>query len=102
MRLKDQLISYLFNKKEWVHKGEILDKKWYYTNCNKTFMQNTIDRELRRAEEESKIAVKKDPIHKGNMYKYLPKEIRERYIPTSLRTDKNILFKDLTTNIKKL
>jgi hypothetical protein len=99
MTLKDQLVKYLFeNPKEikdgWYRKGMITDdEKFSYKELGKTkyYLAETCGRELRHAEEESRIATKK--IDGQSFYKFLPVERRSKYVPFSLRVNKDELFK---------
>jgi len=98
MSLKEQLVSYIFRQEGWVHKGQILEEKWYNAKQTKKYMANSVDRDLRIAENERQIAVKEDPNHRGNVYKYIPEVLRSHYIPTSQRPigQENVLFTPLT------
>lgn len=93
--LKNQLVSYIYKQNIWIPKGVILDRKWYHDNKNARYMPNTVDRELRHAEEESLIAVRQ--AGKSTEYKYLTLAYKRYYIPWSQRPDdnKSQKFKDI-------
>lgn len=80
--LQDKLVHYLFERKDWIPKGEILLLTWK-DDKGKRYMADTVSRKLREAESEKRIAVKPDGV--SVVYKWLPYERRSRYIPTSVR-----------------
>lgn len=80
--LQDKLVFFLFENKGWVSKGEITRKIWR-SDKGTTFLPETVGRSLRSAEENHRIAVKYEG--KNTLYKWLPFERRESYIPTSQR-----------------
>lgn len=93
--LKEQLIKYLAINHDWHAKGHLTDTlKWQYLESGeiKTAMADTISRKLREAEEEKRIA-RKD-LGKSCQYKFLPPDIRDKYICWSDRSNdkKDILF----------
>jgi hypothetical protein len=67
----------------WVAKGEITARQWKDEKGH-TFLPETVGRKLREAEEDRRIAVKKTG--KSVSYKWIPHELRKKYIPTSERT----------------
>jgi hypothetical protein len=76
--VKDLSLTY----PSWVAKGEITARQWKDDN-GRTFLPETVGRKLREAEENRRIAVKKTG--KSVSYKWLPFELRAKYIPTSER-----------------
>lgn len=88
--LKEKLVKHLsLQYPLWVAKGELTAIQWKDDN-GKTFLPETVGRKLREAEAESKIAVKDQGV--SVQYKWIPHEMRSRYIPTSERSC-NELFK---------
>lgn len=84
--------------KEWFAKGTLTaDMTWKHDrgakNYGKRYLPETVGRALRHLEEMSVIAVKDDGI--SVQYKWIPTEMRARYIPWSRRPDdrKKILFR---------
>lgn len=67
----------------WVAKGEITAMQWK-DDGGKTFLPETVGRKLREAEGLKRIAVKEKGV--SVQYKWIPHEIRSKYIPTSERT----------------
>lgn len=90
------LVSHLKHL-SWVSKGALTaDKEWRHQNgkyAGVRYLPETVGRALRSLEEKGLIAVKDEGI--SVVYKYLPAELRERYIPWSTRPDslKHILFR---------
>lgn len=85
--LVDKLVHHLFLNKEntnkgWVPKYALLGLNWRYDD-GRTYLPSTVDRKLREAEENRRIAVKYEG--KNTLYKWLPYERRKDYIPTSER-----------------
>jgi hypothetical protein len=81
--LKQQLVKYMQTHSEWVNKGVILSMTWKDQRRFTTYLPDTVSRKLREAESESLIAVKSDG--KTVQYKWIPFEMRKRYIPKSER-----------------
>jgi len=75
---------------DWNPKGFLLQMRWQNQRNFTYYIASTVDRGLRSLEASSRIAVKYEG--KNTLYKWLPFERREKYIPTSERTDNN-LFK---------
>lgn len=73
----------------WVSKGALTALVWR-DDKGKTFLPETVGRKLREAEAESKIAVKDKGV--SVQYKWIPHELRSKYIPTSERVSKDVLF----------
>lgn len=95
--LLNQIVAYLSRQYEkgpggWVSKGEITRLVWR-DKRGIAYLPDTVGRDLRRAEELSKIAVKYEG--KNTLYKWLPHHIRGSYIPTSRRPvgAENTLFR---------
>lgn len=88
--LGNKITKYLFdNKDSWIPKGELQRREW--RNDNGTlYISDTVGRALRSEEEKSHIAVKYEG--KNTLYKWLPYERRDTYIPTSRRPDPKVLF----------
>lgn len=82
--------------KDWMAKGWLTaDVLWRHDrgkNHGKRYLPETVGRALRHLEEMSIIAVKKDGI--SVQYKWIPPELRGRYIPFSQRGDIKKLFRD--------
>lgn len=93
MTLKQQIVAHLFKQGDWVKKYKLFEQIWYHDNQHKKYMPNSVDRELRRAEEESQIAQRGDPDSVSIEYKHIPEHMRSRYIPYWKRLDKTVLFK---------
>lgn len=87
--LQDKVVKYLADNGDWIEKATILNRVWEYNDGIRKYMSNTVDRELRSAENGedglSRIAVKPDPNSKSIIYKFLPPHLRSRYIPFSQR-----------------
>jgi len=85
--LPAQLESYLHRCSGWVSKGTLTaDMVWKHLNgrcAGARYLPETVGRALRSLEELKMIAVKADGISVA--YKWLPSELRWRYIPTSNR-----------------
>ena len=81
MKLSEQLLNHL-KRNNWVHKGELLKMDW--SDNGVSYMPDTVSRELRKLESESKIEVKPDG-NKSIMYRYLYAVERDTYIPQSKR-----------------
>lgn len=77
-----QLAEYLA-KGNWTSKGHITDTRWVNRKNGVRYLPETVGRALRRLEEGSILAVKKDG--KSVQYKWIPHEMRTHYIPTSER-----------------
>jgi hypothetical protein len=83
--LIDKLVKHLsLQYPSWIAKGELTAVLWKDEKGH-TFLPETVGRKLREAEEDRRIAVKKTG--KSVSYKWLPHELRKRYIPTSVRKD---------------
>lgn len=81
--LKDKLVKHLsMQYPSWVAKGELTSIQWKDDN-GKTFLPETVGRKLREAESDRRIAVKEKGV--SVQYKWIPHEMRARYIPTSQR-----------------
>lgn len=91
MSLKKSLVAYLAQSNQWTPKGHLTDRMQWFKKSRVVYLAETVGRALRDAETEKQIAVKDDGI--SVQYKYLPENIRDRYICSSDRTDKNVLFK---------
>lgn len=94
--LQGQLLKYLHSQYQqgqvgWVAKGEITRLIWKHED-GRTYLPETVGRQLRALEESKQIAVREDGI--SVQYKWIPHELRSRYIPTSVREGAK-LFKDV-------
>lgn len=69
-------------QKEWIAKGHITRIVWK-DERGVPYLPETVGRALRSAEEAKRIAVKYEG--KNTLYKWLPFERREKYIPTTSR-----------------
>jgi len=85
--LPNQLVGYLQRGGTWVSKGTLTaDIVWKHTmgrNYGKRYLPETVGRALRSLEEDKIIAVKGDGV--SVQYKWIPRELREKYIPSSSR-----------------
>ena len=88
--LAKQLYLYLVKSKEWTPKADLTRIEWRNKKNGTTYMPETVGRDLRTLEETKMIAVK--PLGVTVQYKYLPEEMKGAYIPTSERTNQNVLF----------
>ena len=94
-----QLVQYLKGG-DWYPKGTLTaDMLWRRTDGHKIgsrYLPETVGRALRSLEERSTIAVKADGI--SVQYKWLPEELRKRYIPFSQREvgKEHIFFRNVT------
>ena len=70
-------------QKVWMAKGHITRLTWR-NERGIAYLPETVGRALRLSEEEHRIAVKYEG--KNTLYKWIPHELRDRYIPTSIRT----------------
>lgn len=83
--LKDKLVKHLsMQYPSWVAKGELTAIQWR-DDRGKTFLPETVGRKLREAESDKRIAVKEKGV--SVQYKWIPYELRAKYIPTSVRKD---------------
>ena len=73
----------------WTAKGSITRISWKDDRYI-IYLPETVGRALRGAEEKKRIAVKYEG--KNTLYKWLPHDRRAKYIPTSSRKDKDVLF----------
>ena len=93
--LPNQLVGHLARTREWVSKGTLTaDMVWRHDkglHSGKRYLPETVGRALRSLEEDRIIAVKDDGI--SVQYKWIPHDLRGRYIPSSVRTGE-LLFKD--------
>lgn len=91
--LADQLVRFLKEPHEWVHKGALLRMEWRNAKNGTLYMSETVGRTLRSLEESKIIAVKDDDNGKSVVYKWLPPERRATYIPFSERNGSKQLFR---------
>ena len=86
--LPNQLVGYLSRTKDWCSKGTLTaDMVWRHERGRRAgvrYLPETVGRSLRSLEEDSVIAVKDDGI--SVQYKWIPHELRAKYIPSSVRT----------------
>lgn len=92
-----QLKKYLSERADWVPKGDITAIVFKHDSgksIGARYLPETVGRALRSLEENSIIAVK--PCGISVQYKFLPTELRARYIPSSSRLvgQEEKLFKD--------
>ncbi len=90
--LVDVLEAHLkFQYPSWVSKGVITAREWKQKNGT-AFLPETVGRKLRELEDSKRIAVKDEGVSVA--YKWLPEDMRARYIPKSmrLRGEENKLF----------
>lgn len=81
--LIDKLVKHLsLQYPAWIAKGELTAIQWKDDN-GKTFLPETVGRKLREAESLCRIAVKDKGV--SVQYKWIPHELRDKYIPTSER-----------------
>ncbi len=85
--LPAQLVSFMQSPHVWHAKGKLTaDMQWKHQrgkNYGKRYLPETVGRALRSLEENRVIAVKADGI--SVQYKWLPSDMRKRYIPSSQR-----------------
>lgn len=89
--LKEDLIRWLANNPQWHPKGAVTAVAWRYPD-GRTYLPETVGRKLREAESESRIAVKEEGI--SVKYKFIPPQLRDKYIPASHRTDPYQIWKN--------
>ena len=94
--LSQQLLHYLMERNDWIPSPQITDDiKWKNQRTFKYYTSPTVQRELRSLENgelgESKIAVKK--WNKSVAYRYIPPDMRKRYIPKSERLTEALFSK---------
>lgn len=93
--LPNQLVGHLSRNRDWWSKGTLTaDMQWRHDtgkHSGKRYLPETVGRALRSLEEDCIIAVKEDGI--SVQYKWIPPELRGRYIPSSERTG-TLLFRD--------
>ena len=81
-----KLLVGFMHHKEWYSKGTLTaDMNWYNPKNGKRYLPETVGRALRHLEECCVIAVKYDGI--SVQYKWIPLELRTRYIPWSMRSE---------------
>lgn len=85
--LPEQIVSYLQRINSWASKGSLTaDKVWMHQrgkHYGKRYLPETVGRALRSLEEQKIIAVRSSGI--SVEYRYLPSNLRVRYIPSSAR-----------------
>ena len=97
--LPGQLVGFLSKDKTWFPKGTLTaDIVWKHNSGNsygKRYLPETVGRALRALEEQAVIAVKPDGI--SVQYKWIPHEMRSRYLPQSMRArgKETVLFTPL-------
>lgn len=89
--LKEDLIRFLARHDEWWPKVTLMESIVWRQPNGKIYMKSNVDRQLRIAQKERRIAVKQ----LGNtlQYKFIPTNLREIYIPFSEREYKEVLWK---------
>ena len=81
--LEDKLVKYLLDQyPSWSSKGDLTRTQWR-DERGVAYLPETVGRALRSAEESCRIAVKYEG--KNTRYKWIPHEMRSKYIPTSAR-----------------
>ena len=99
-----QLVSYLKHQ-SWMSKGTLtMDMEWRHQkgkSAGKRYLPETVGRALRSLEEQKIVAVRDSGI--SVEYKYLPSELRERYIPSSARpdSDRQKLFRERSSEVQE-
>lgn len=85
--LKGDLIAFLAEKKDWIHKGEIQALTWTNKRNGTRYIPDNVGTCLRWLERNCWIAVRDDKNSKSVCYKYIPnlEDLPKRYIPTSDR-----------------
>lgn len=87
LTLKGQLKKFLREDGGWVKKQKITDDQRWQNQRNFTYYSSpTVDRTLRKLEEESDIAVKY--VDGQTMYHWMPASKKSDYIPTEERKRK--------------
>jgi len=97
MKLSSQLAVFLRENHQWYPKPVLLEMVWKDQKKFTKYTPETVGRKLRGLEngEESKdglSVIAGKPYGKTVQYKYLPNELRKKYIPISERTG-NDLFR---------
>ncbi len=90
MRLSSQLAVFLREHHDWYPKPVLLEMVWKDQKTFKKYTAETVGRKLRGLEngEESRdgsSVIAGKPYGKTVQYKYIPNELRRRYIPISER-----------------
>ncbi len=89
--LEDKLVKHLSEQfPSWISKGELTRTQWR-DERGVPYLPETVGRALRLAQEERRIAVKYEG--KNTLYKWIPYEMRSRYIPVSVRTGEELFRK---------
>lgn len=88
--LEDKLVHWLMRQEKWIAKGEITRIVWKDDRYI-PYIPETVGRALRTAETKKRIAVRYSG--KNTEYRWLPHELRKRYIPASERDEKNKFLK---------
>lgn len=89
--LAGQLTVFMRDIKCWVVSPDITDNMvWKNQRTFKKYTSQTVGRQLRKLEESRILAVR--DYGKTKQYKFIPEHLRSKYIPTSSRTDKDVLF----------
>lgn len=89
--LPNQLVGYLHRTGDWCSKGTLTaDMVWKHErgrSAGKRYLPETVGRALRSLEESGIVAVKDSGI--SVQYKWIPHELRAKYIPYSSRHEAN-------------
>lgn len=89
--LAGQLTVFMRDVGCWVVSPDMTDGMvWKNQRTFKKYTSQTVGRQLRKLER-SKILAGKD-YGKTVQYKFIPEHLRSKYIPKSLRKDKDVLF----------
>lgn len=92
--LKSQLTAYFKNHSDvWTHKGTLTASIEWFNKRGARYLPETVGKALRLLEADHLIAVHPDRYNKSIEYRWIPLHLRERYIPTSARTEKTKIWK---------
>jgi len=102
MSLHDNIREYIARNTsdqqgKWMHKGDIEKVQFFHKDGRTPYLVDTVARTLRILESEKLIAQKPDNNGKSILYKFLPEQLKDKYIPYSERPNhlKDKIFRDI-------